>query len=304
METFLLYTKNILFFGGGLFLAMAGYLYFNQNKMIYIPDVMGNGSRKISDNPAFYRSPSEHDLLFKELKIKTSDNLILYGWLVYDNDKEVKNKSTILFFHENAGNIGMRLPYISTLIKNLNINFIIVGYRGYGPSEGSPSEDGIKLDSEAILKYVFTNLEQQIDTNKIFLMGRSLGGAAAVYAQSKLNHSIRGMILENTFLSMGDLVDTLFPLFKYIKNILLKNHWETKNIIDHIKKPIFFIMADKDELVPYEHMLELVKKSTGNSVFIQKFIVKGANHNDGFIRDTKGYTENLKNFINEVLENY
>ncbi len=63
-------------------------------------------------------------------------------------------------------------------------------------------------------------------------------------------------------------------------------------------------MADKDELVPYEHMQELVKKSTGNSVFIHKFIVKGANHNDGFIRDTKGYTDNLRNFINEVLENY
>ena len=135
-------------------------------------------------------------------------------------------------------------------------------------------------------------------------MGRSLGGAAAVYAQAKLNYPIKGMILENTFLSMGDLVDTLFPIFKYIKNILLKNHWETKNLIDKIKKPIFFIMADKDELVPYEHMLELVKRSTGNSVLIRKFIVKGANHNDGFIRDTKGYTENLKNFIDEVIENY
>ena len=69
METIITYTKNILFFGGGLFLTMAGYLYFNQNKMIYIPDVMGNGSKKITDNPAFYRSPTEHDLLFKELKI-------------------------------------------------------------------------------------------------------------------------------------------------------------------------------------------------------------------------------------------
>lgn len=168
----------------------------------------------------------------------------------------------------------MRLPFISSMVKTLNINFIIFGYRGYGPSEGEPSEKGIKLDSEAIVQYVFNNLKDTIDTNNIYLMGRSLGGAVAVYVQNKLNLNFKGMILENTFLSISDLVDRLFPVMSYIKNILLKNFWETKNIIANIKLPIYFIMSDRDELVPYEHMLELVKLSTGKSSYIKKVNLK------------------------------
>ena len=270
LSNILHYTKNLIIFGGGLFLATAGYLYYNQDNMIYVPDIIGNGSKNLNENPAFYKTPSEHDLLFKDLNIK-SDNLNLFGWLVYENEVLIKNRITIVFFHENAGNIGMRLPFISSLVKNLNINFIIVGYRGYGPSEGRPSEQGIKNDSLAILKYVFNDLSNMLNTNNIFLMGRSLGGAAAIYAQAKEKFPLRGLIIENTFLSIGDLVDTLFPIMKYIKNLLIRNHWETKYIIHKIKEPILFIMAEKDELVPHTHMLELVKLSTGNSKYIESY---------------------------------
>lgn len=166
----------------------------------------------------------------------------------------------------------MRLNLIKELVFRFEYNIIIVGYRGYGLSEGTPSEDGIKLDGQAIMNYVFTELVSKIDTTKVYIMGRSLGGAVAIYLQSTFNYSIKGLILENTFLSISDLVDKLFPILKPFKNLLLRNRWESKNLIMKIKVPILFIMSDKDELVPYEHMKTLHNLAEGNALFIRKVI--------------------------------
>lgn len=168
----------------------------------------------------------------------------------------------------------MRLNLINELIKTLKVNVVIVGYRGYGPSEGTPTESGIKLDGEAVMKYVLTDMSNVIDTNNVFIMGRSLGGAVAINTQGTYNFPIRGMILENTFLSIGDLVDKLFPIVKPLKNVLLNNHWESKKLIGNIKVPILFIMSDRDELVPYEHMLKLRNLAENNSKFIKSVSYK------------------------------
>jgi predicted esterase len=267
------------------------------------------------------RNPNEHDLLYEEVRIKTEDYISLYGWFIYSSIETVTNLSTIIYFQENAGSkyliiyliysrpdilisldIGMRLPLISALVKNLNINILIMGYRGYGPSEGSPSEHGIKLDSEAIMNYVFKQINTKINTNKIFIMGRSLGGAVAAHIQAKNNYPIKGLILENTFLSIGDLVDKIFPFVRKFKWLLLRNHWETKKIINTIKCPIYFVMADKDELVPIEHMNELVRLGSTSSLFVKKYVIRGAGHNDGFYLDKDGYLESFRKFIEEVYE--
>lgn len=153
----------------------------------------------------------------------------------------------------------MRLPLLNGIISKINVNIVIVGYRGYGPSQGEPSEKGIKEDAHSIMKYVFSDLSEKIDTEKLFIMGASLGGAVAIYTQSQYNYPIKGLILENTFLSIGELVDRLFPFVKYLKRFLLKNHWESSKIINKIDKPILFMMSEKDELIPRDHMLGLQK---------------------------------------------
>jgi len=59
----------------------------------------------------------------------------------------------MIFFHGNAGNIGSRLPNIEIIVKKCNTNVLILAYRGYGDSEGTPSEEGLKLDADATLEY-------------------------------------------------------------------------------------------------------------------------------------------------------
>jgi fermentation-respiration switch protein FrsA (DUF1100 family) len=133
-------------------------------------------------------NPSQLNLMYKELKVKTKDNLTLFGWLVYK--KEKVQLPTILYFHENAGNIGFRLVFIKKIVDELNMNVIIFGYRGYGKSEGSPTDFGLKLDGYSISSWLFSNnnandindfdVNDYVDKNNIFLFGRSLGGAIAI----------------------------------------------------------------------------------------------------------------------------
>ena len=79
------------------------------------------------------------------------------------------------------------------LIKELNVNVIIFGYRGYGPSEGSPSEQGLQIDSEAIVNFVFNEMQEKININNVYIYGRSLGGAVAVYVQNKIKSKVNNI---------------------------------------------------------------------------------------------------------------
>ena len=76
---------------------------------------------------------------------------------------------------------------------------MIVGYRGYGPSEGTPSEPGIMLDSEAIVDYIFTDLKDVINTKNIYMMGRSLGGAVGLYILTKTTNKAYILKLNNYY---------------------------------------------------------------------------------------------------------
>ena len=115
---------------------------------------------------------------------------------------------TILYFHGNAGNIGHRVPNALLMLVNLKANVVLVDYRGYGKSEGEPSEDGLYLDAEATLDYVMTRPD--LDKTKVLLFGRSLGGAVAVRLASANPHRVAAIVVENTFLSIPHMAATLF----------------------------------------------------------------------------------------------
>ena len=93
---------------------------------------------------------------------------------------------TIIFFHGNAGNIGHRLQNALGLYSVLNANVVMVEYRGYGKSEGSPSESGFYQDSEAALDFVLKRPD--LEDMPVVLFGRSLGGAVAIRLASHQNY--------------------------------------------------------------------------------------------------------------------
>lgn len=186
--------------------AFFGYsLYKNQDSLLYQPKAFPQFARP-QDNPPMMRNPGEHGMPYQEVQIKTRDGETISAWVILQPNSEAT--STVIFFHENAGNMGMRLPGMLLYYSALKTNIIMVSYRGYGNSTGTPSEEGLICDAEAVLDHV---LSLNVDKRRIFIMGRSLGGAVCAGLASKRSEDICGVILENTFTCIGDMVDKLSP---------------------------------------------------------------------------------------------
>ena len=161
----------------GFFLALSLLMvYLMQNRMLYIPDAPNQAFRYPENNPKTYRNPGERNMAYEEVVVTTADKVKLAGWFI--KQKNPQSHETVIYFHENAGNIGNRLYAIEALYFELEVNILIVGYRGYGHSEGSPSEAGLELDAEAIYQYALDHKE--INNHKLFIIGKSLGGAVAI----------------------------------------------------------------------------------------------------------------------------
>ena len=184
------------------------------------------------------------------------------------------------------------------------MNCVIFGYRGYGKSEGTPSEEGLMQDGLAMSKFVFEDKEadKYIDKEQVFLFGRSLGGAVAAKVALDMNFPFKGIIIENTFTTLADLVDVMFPFLKYFKKYLLRAKFETINIIGKIKRPILFCRSENDELIPKIQMDTLYHSAKG-ALFKKYYTINIGTHNDGFRTDIIEYANAIHKFMDEC-DNY
>lgn len=298
---------NILpFFGklgagvGALSLGILGLLYIRQGDLLYIPtiDVIG---RDNAHNPRGYRSPAEYDVPYETHMIASStDDVAVHSWLLLHPRSKERQLPTIVFFHGNAGNIGVRVPNAVELYK-LEANVLQVEYRGYGESTPElikPTERGIKSDAEAVLQFISNH--PKIDSSRIFLFGRSLGGAVAFHVADyakKNNVPLAGIIVENTFESIGHMVDVLLPFLSPFKNVLLRNKWDSTNLAEHLNTPILYIAGDNDEIVPYSQMRDLYAKSSKASIMPRFHRVEGGTHNETWLQGGIAYWNAIKTFL-------
>lgn len=117
----------------------------------------------------------------------------------------------------------------------------MVSYRGYGSSDGFPTETGMKLDAIAALEYV-RDRSDILDVERIYLFGRSIGGACAIALASMpdARNAIRGVIVENTFTSTNDMIDTVLPILRFAKPFN-RNKWNSLDAIKNVHAPIMII---------------------------------------------------------------
>ena len=125
----------------------------------------------------------------------------------------------------------LRLSNVYSLYRCLGINLLLVEYRGYGLSCGTPSEEGLGMDAQAAVSYLKTRTD--IDQSKIIVFGRSLGGAVAIDVVSKTEISSRvaGLVIENTFTSIPDMAKVLFSNVKVLSSLPV---WCHKNKVSKI----------------------------------------------------------------------
>jgi len=233
---------------------------------------------------ALVRTPGDVGLEFQDLFFTTVDGVRLNGWFIPNRDA----RTTLVWFHGNAGNISHRVENIKLLHDKIKINIFIFDYRGYGLSEGIVSEEGTYQDGEAALGFVKKQL--RVDAKDMIIFGRSLG--AAVAAEMAGRTDCRALILETPFVSIREMAKTVFPLLPL--GPLLQTRYDIVEKIGKIKVPLLVLHGDRDEVVPYEQGKKVFAAAPGPKDF---YTIKGAGHNDTYIVGGDAYFQRLKVFI-------
>ena len=243
-------------------------VYFFQRKLLYHPF-----SPQITGKGLIHN--------FETINFKTSDNFELKGWFHLKNS----NKKTILFLHGNAANLDNRIDKLNFL-GNMDINFLIISWRGYSGNPGNPSETGLYKDALGGIEWLN---KKGISNDRIILYGESLG--TAITTEVAQNENFAGIILEAPFTSMVDMGQKIYPIFPV--KFLLKDKYESKNKIKNIKSPILVLHGRKDKIVPFymgEKIFEMAnspkfKYFTDLDDHMMNFDEKLVNEIDLFIRN-------------------
>jgi len=220
-------------------------------------------------------------------------------WLI--TQPSPKNAPTMIYFHGNAGNIGYRLDRLRLFYYTLKVNIIICDYRGYASSTGSPSEHGLELDADAIMKFALEN--EIIDPTQIIIYGKSLGGAVGIYLAEKYQSQIKCAIIENTFSNMGSMIDQHATHLKYFKPFILRNIWPSINRIAKIERPILFIYGERDEIIATKNMLDL-HEAAKTTVYKELKMVRNGDHNMCYVYGGALYLSYMEKFIDKVQREF
>jgi uncharacterized protein len=210
-----------------IYFSVLVFLYFYQRNLLYHPNENNYSGDKISVD-------------IEKVKILTSDNIGLLGWY---HEKNLKDYKTLIYFHGNAGSLENRIHKLNHF-QDMNINFLIIAWRGFSGNNGKPSEQGLYVDGKSAIDWL---TKKGIDEKNLILYGESLGtGVATHLAQNK---SFAAVILETPFTSMIDAVKTFYPYIPV--NLLLKDKFENYKKIKNINSPILVMHGEVDQIVPF-----------------------------------------------------
>jgi len=222
-------------------------------------------------------------LTVKKIKIKTSDNIELLSW---HHNKDISIYKTILFLHGNAGTLENRIHKINHF-KDMNVNLLIISWRGFGKNRGKPNEQGLYEDARSAIEWLKSKGAKESD---IIIYGESLGtGVASEIAQYK---NLAGVILESPFTSMIELGKDKYP-FLPVK-FLLKDAYESNKKIKNIKVPVLVMHGKVDDVVPF-YMGQKIYEIANEPKYYYF-----SEYDDHMLEYNEKLLKALKNFINSL----
>jgi pimeloyl-ACP methyl ester carboxylesterase len=201
---------------------------------------------------------------------------------------------TVLFFHGN-GEIASDYDGISPLYTGLGINLLVVDYRGYGLSDGEPSATHLLADAVAVFQRTGSLLvEQELTRQRLFVMGRSLGSAAALEIAAHAGEQIAGLIIESGFAATLPLLKTL-GLQMELAGAGEAGGFGNLDKIAQIHVPTLIIHGEADWLIPVENGRRLHESS--GAADKRLVTIPGAGHNDLLFVGQQAYFEAMRSFI-------
>ena len=176
----------------------------------------------------------------QKVQIKTSDNINLLGWF---HKKDLNKFKTIVYFHGNAGNLENRIHKLNHF-KEMDVNFLIISWRGFSGNSGKPSEQGLYKDGKSAIDWL---KKMGLVEKDIILYGESLGtGIATEISQ---NNNFAGLVLETPFTSMIEAAKNFYPYIPV--SLLLKDKYINYKKIQNINIPVLVMHGESDQIVPF-----------------------------------------------------
>ncbi|MBA2780431.1 alpha/beta hydrolase [Billgrantia kenyensis] len=254
--------------------------WFFQDRLLYLPHV---GREHVA-------TPADRGLGWQQVDLITEDGLALDAWWIPAEDP----RGSLLFFHGNAGNISHRLDSIQQFHR-LGLSVLIVDYRGYGRSEGRPSEEGTAEDARTAWRWLTEQAEAS--PGEIVLFGRSLGAAVAAELAASLAPDVEpaALILESPFRSVPALGQQLYPFLPV--RWLATLDYPTERYVSEISAPILVIHSRDDEIIPYSEG-EAVFQAAGEP---REMLTIQGGHNTGFIDSEPDYSAGIDRFLERHL---
>lgn len=242
-------TMNFLLFASIAYAGLCALLFLLQERLLFFP--------RNSDTRAVTQlKPWEHSVAAEGAKLS--------GWLI--PAREPKQAPLVFYFGGNAEDISLTGLDVST---RADANFVFMNYRGYGASEGTPSEAALSADAVQVYDEMVRTAPHN---GKRILFGRSLGSGVGIYLASR--RQIDAAVLVTPFDSVRNLARSYFPWLPV--SLLLRHPFDSLSLAPKLDIPALFLLAERDEVVPPENSRALVNSWGGSTQIIT---IKGAGHN-------------------------
>jgi len=274
---------------------MLAIMWLFEERLIFFPSRYPEGRW---DLPQIAR---RQGVVIEDCYFQTSDGLKLHGWYCQGRTDDQTGQrddgksaslpgAVLLWFHGNAGNITDRYEQIPDLV-GLPADVFIIDYRGYGRSEGRPSEAGLYLDAQAAWDYL--TQQRGVGAERIVIFGKSVGGAPAIELATHVDAA--GLIAESTFTSVRDMAAQLYP---FLPRFMLRTKMDSLSRIGQVRCPKLFIHGPADEIVPYGLGRKLFDAASEPKAFLD---VPGAGHNETHLVAGPAYTQRFRQFLAQCL---
>ena len=248
--------KFILIAGPALYLLLVILLMVFENTLVYpAPKITGDRKLPISDE-------------IEQVQFQSADGTKLFGLFLEHKDP----RGILLFCHGNGSNILNWAESMPWVRDKYGLSVFTFDYRGYGQSEGSPSEEGVCEDGRAAVQWLKNRCG--VDDSEIILFGRSLGGAVAIRLAAEKD--CRGLVLANTFARMPDAGAQSYPFFPV--RLLMRNRFPSIDRIKKCEQPLLQAHGDKDRLTPFHNGERLFDASPSRDKHF--VLMPGLGHND------------------------
>jgi fermentation-respiration switch protein FrsA (DUF1100 family) len=248
-----------------------------ERRLVYYPD------------KSHLRTPVSIGLDFEDVWLTATDGVRLHAWWVPGS-----GPNTMLLFHGNAGNISFRLGDLALLSTRLRVGVFLIDYRGYGLSEGRPSERGTRLDADAAARYL--SRQRGIDSRHLIYFGRSLGAAVATHLATRLSPA--ALVLESPLPSVMRMTQSTYPWLAPMVNPLFLTRYDTLRSLALVRSPVFVAHGDQDETIPFALGREVFAAAREPKVW---YPVAGGGHNDMTVMGGVAYFDALNAFIAQFV---